>query len=146
MSNQDKDSSFITYQNILEIYQRCRENGDWAKVYLETRGKEQFFTISVNVSAGSAADTSSGVDRGKKKLVQVQCDHQRRTAFLGRRRQAAAEFAEEARTNEVREEVVGKSGEVDSFCILLSLFGTNFEIGSAMQSFFNFVHVFHKNK
>ena len=98
------------------------------------------------MSAGSAADTSSGVDRGKKKLVQVQRDHQRRTAFLERRRQAAAEFAEEARTNEVREEVVGKSGEVDSFCILLSLFGTNFEIGSAMQSFFNFVHVFHKNK
>ena len=87
----------------------------------------------MNVSAGSAADTSSGVDRGKKKLVQVQRDHQRRTAFLERRRQAAAEFAEEARTNEVREEVVGKSGEVDSFCILLSLFGTNFEIGSAMQ-------------
>ena len=133
MSNQDKDSSFITYQNILEIYQRCRENGNWAKVYLETWGKEQFFTISVNMSAGSAADTSSGVDRGKKKLVQVQRDHQQRTAFLERRRQAAAEFAEEARTNEVREEVVGKSGEVDSFCILLSLFGTNFEIGSAMQ-------------
>ena len=66
------------------------------------------------MSAGSAADTSSGVDRGKKKLVQVQRDHQRRTAFLERRHQAAAEFADEARTNEVREEVVGKSGEVDS--------------------------------
>ena len=94
----------------------------------------------MNVSAGSAADTSSGVDRGKKKPGRTA-----RTAFLERRRQAAA-FEEEARTNEVREEVVGKSGEVDSFCILLSLFGTNFEIGSAMQSFFNFVHVFHKNK
>ena len=97
------------------------------------------------MSAGSAADTSSGVDRGKKKPGQVRRDHQRRTAFLERRRQASA-FEEEARTNEVREEVVGKSGEVDSFCILLSLFGTNFEIGSAMQSFFNFMHVFHKNK
>ena len=32
------------------------------------------------------------------------------------------------------------------FLHLLSIFGTNFEIGSAMQSFFNFVHVFHKNK
>ena len=97
------------------------------------------------MSAGSAADTSSGVDRGKKKPGQVRRDHQRRTSFLERLRQAAA-FEKEARTNEVREEVVGKSGEVDSFCILLSLFGTNFEIGSAMQSFFNFVHVFHKTK
>ena len=32
------------------------------------------------------------------------------------------------------------------FLHLLSIFGTNFEIGSAMQSFFYFVHVFHKNK
>ena len=111
MSNQDKDSSFITYQNILEIYQRCRENGDWAKVYIESRGKEQFFTISVNVSAGSAADASTGVERGdkkrKKKPGQVRRDHQRRIAFLERRCQAAT-LAEEARTNEVREEEVEK--------------------------------------
>ena len=52
------------------------------------------------MSAGSAADTSSGVDRGKKKLVQVQRDHQRRTAFLERRRQAAA-VAEEARIDKI---------------------------------------------
>ena len=31
------------------------------------------------------------------------------------------------------------------FLHLLSIFGTNFETGLAMQSFFNFVHVFHKN-
>ena len=71
----------------------------------------------MNVSAGSAADASSGVERGdkkrKKKPGQVRRDQQRRTAFLERRRQAAT-LAEEARTNEVREEEVKKSGKVDS--------------------------------
>ena len=112
MSNQDNDSSHITFNNILEIYQKCRRSGDWIKVYLETRGTEQFFTISVNVSAGSTAATSSGMEiRKKKKPGQVRRDQQRRAAFLERRRQAAT-VAEEARTNKIREEQVEKSTDV----------------------------------
>ena len=115
MSNQDNDFSPVTYYNILELYQKCRKNGDWAKVYLETRGREQFFTISVNVLAGSSAGTSSGVEKEsrkrKKKPGQVRRDQQRRAVFLERRRQAA-ELAEEARTNKIREEQVEKSTDV----------------------------------
>ena len=114
MSNQDEDSRHITYHNILELYQRCKENGDWAKVYLETRGGNQFFTISVNVSAGSTTGTSSGMEtKKKKKPGQVRRDKQRRTAFMERRRQAAA-VAEEARIDKIREEQVEKSGDVET--------------------------------
>ena len=115
MSNQDNDSSHITYNNILEFYQKCRRSGDWAKVYLETRGREQFFTISVNVSTGPTAGTNSGVEsrKKKKKPGQVRRDQQRRAAFLERRRQATA-VAEEARTNEIREDEVQKSGDVET--------------------------------
>ena len=114
MSNQDNDSSHITFNNILELYQKCRRSGDWAKVYLETRGSDQFFTISVNVSAGSTAATSSGMEREskkrKKKPGQVRRDQQRRIAFLEKRRQAAA-LAEEARIDKIREEQVEKSDD-----------------------------------
>ena len=114
MSNQVNDSSHITFNNILELYQKCRRSGDWAKVYLETRGTEQFFTISVNVSAGFSTGTTSGVEirKKKKKPGQVRRDQQRRTAFLERRRQAAT-VAEEAGTDEIREEEVEKSGDVE---------------------------------
>ena len=102
MTNQDKNSSHITYNDILEIYQKCRENGDWAKVYFETRGGDQFFTISVNVSAGSSAGATSGVERErkKKKPGQIRRDQKRREAFLERRRQAAP-LEEAARTEEI---------------------------------------------
>ena len=113
----EEDSSLITYNTILELYQKCRRNGDWAKVYLETRGRDQFFTISVNVSAGSTAGTSSGMEREskkrKKKPGQVRRDQQRRAAFLERHRQATA-LAEEARIVKIREELVEKSGDVET--------------------------------
>ena len=116
MSIQDEYSSHITYNNILELYQTCRKNGDWAKVYLETRGGNQFFTISVNVSAGSTAGTTSGVEKEsrkkKKKPGQVRRDKIRRAAFLERRQ--AAKLAEEARKDEIGNEPVEKSGEVDT--------------------------------
>ena len=116
MSNQDKNSSHITYNDILEIYQKCRKNGDWAKVYLETRGGTQFFTISVNVSAGPTAGTTSGVEREsrkKKKPGQVRRDKQRRAEFLERRRQAA-NSEEAARKDEIREKVAEKMVEIDT--------------------------------
>ena len=116
MSNQDENSSNITYSDILEIYLKCRRNGDWAKVYLETRGGTQFFTISVNVSAGSAAGATSGGERRerkKKKPGQLRRDQRRREAFLERRRQAA-KLAEEARTVEIIEEEVEKTVEIDT--------------------------------
>ena len=115
MSNQDKNSSHITYNDILEIYQKCRKNGDWAKVYFETRGGNQFFTISVNVSAGSSAGTTSGVEKEtkKKKPGQLRRDQQRRDAFLERRRQAAA-LEEAARKKEIEEKEMERSGNVDT--------------------------------
>ena len=117
MTNQDKNSSHITYNDILEIYQKCRKNGDWAKLYLETRGGTQFFTISVNVSAGPTAGTTSGVEREsrkkKKKPGQIRRDKQRRDEFLERRRQAA-NLEEAARTDEIREEVVQKTVDIDT--------------------------------
>ena len=115
MTNQDKNSSHITYNDILEIYQKCRENGDWAKVYFETRGGNEFFTISVNVSAGSAAGTTSGVEKEKKKKKpgQIRRDQKRREAFLERRRQAAP-LEEAARTEEIEEKEVEKSDNVDT--------------------------------
>ena len=116
MSNQDDNSGHTTYYNILEIYQKCRKNGDWAKVYLETRGGNEFLTISVNVSAGSTADSTSGMEnrkeKKKKKPGQVRRDQRRRMAFLERQRQAARS-AEAVKTNEIRNDEVEKSGEVD---------------------------------
>ena len=117
MTNQEEDSSPITYNNILELYQKCRRNGDWAKVYLETRGKEQFFTISINVSAGSTAGTTSGVEgesrKRKKTPAQVRRDQKRRSAFLERRRQAATP-AEVVGTVKIREDEVEKSTDVET--------------------------------
>ena len=115
MSNQDNISSRPTYNDILELYQKCRRNGDWAKVYLETRGGVQFFTISVNVSAGSAAGATSGMERERKnkKPGQIRRDQNRRTAFLERRRQTAKQ-PEAARSDEIGEEEAEKTVDIDT--------------------------------
>ena len=58
MSHQDKEDAF---KNILELYQKCKRNGDWAKFYIETCGGKEFFTISVCPAAGSGARTKTVV-------------------------------------------------------------------------------------
>ena len=85
------------------------------------------------MSAGSSADTYSGVEirKKKKKPGQVRRDQQRRAAFLERRRQAAT-VAEEARTNEIREEEVEKSGDVDTGAGETGS-GVGFETGQASE-------------
>ena len=70
----------------------------------------------MNVSAGSTADTTSGVEREsrkKKKPGQVRRDKQRRAEFLERRRQAA-KSEEAARKDEIREKVAEKMVEIDT--------------------------------
>ena len=79
------DNSQTAYQSVLDLYQRCRRNGDWAKVYLETRDGEDFCTISIHSSAGGSA----GVARVEK-ASQVRRDRLRRAAFLEKRNQAAS--------------------------------------------------------
>ena len=125
-----KDNSQTTYQSILDIYQRCRRNGDWAKVYMETQDGREFFTISVQSSAGRSAG-GAGVEKAEKvkfkKPSQVRRDRRRRSAFLERRNQEAAAtpatptpctVTSEAGTDMVKEEekVASKSvaGETSS--------------------------------
>ena len=99
MLDHNKDNTAATYDNILEIYQRCRSNGDWAKVYLETQGGVEFVTISVRTSAGQTAGARTGLERGPKpkykRPSQLRRDRLRRADFLERRRQAAATQREE---------------------------------------------------
>ena len=81
----NNDNSRI-FHNILEIYQRCKRNGEWAKVYLETQNGQEFVTISVCSSAGAA-----GVEKTKKKSPsQLRRDRERHSAYLERQHQAAA--------------------------------------------------------
>ena len=87
------DNSHTTINSILEIYQRCRRKGDWAKVYLETQDGRDFFSISVSPSAGTTAG-GAGVEKmeraKRKNPSQVRRDRQRRAAFLERRHQGVA--------------------------------------------------------
>ena len=107
MSRQFNDTTPLTYTDILEFYQRCRRHGDWAKVYLETQGGREFFTISVSLAAGNSAGSTTGLDREQrrktKKPSQMCRDRQRRETFLENRRQAATTV--EVARNEIREEV-----------------------------------------
>ena len=88
------DNSQTAYQSIMDLYQRCRRNGDWAKVYLETRDGQDFCTISLHSSAGGSAAGVAREEKAKnvrtKKPSQVRRDRLRRAAFLERRNQAAA--------------------------------------------------------
>ena len=107
MSRQFNDTTPLTYNDILDLYQRCRRHGDWAKVYLETQGGREFFTISVSLAAGNSAGSTTGLDRDlrrkTKKPSQMRRDRQRRETFLENRRQAATTV--EVARNEIREEV-----------------------------------------
>ena len=106
MSRQFNDTTPLTYNDILDFYQRCRKHGDWARVYLETQGGQEFFTISVSLTAGNSADSTTGLDREQrrktKKPSQIRRDGQRRERFLEKRRQAATTV--EVTRNEIREE------------------------------------------
>ena len=88
----------------------------------------------MNVSVGSSAGTSSGVEREsrkrKKKPGQVRRDQQRRAVFLERRRQAA----ELARTNEIREEQVEKSTDVKQARAGETSSGVGVEAGQANET------------
>ena len=89
MSPVNNDNS-QTFHNILEIYQRCKRNGDWAKVYLETQNGKEFVTLSVCSSAGTSAG-AAGVEKTKKKSPsQLRRDRTRHSAYLERRHQAVA--------------------------------------------------------
>ena len=88
------DNSQTAYQSIMDLYQRCRRNGDWAQVYLETRDGQDFCTISLHSSAGGSAAGVAREEKAKnvrtKKPSQVRRDRLRRAAFLERRNQTAA--------------------------------------------------------
>ena len=115
MSRQFNDTTPLTYTDILEFYQRCRRHGDWARVFLETQGGEEFFTISVSLAAGNSACSTTGLDREELRRKTKKPSQIRRERVLEKRRQATT-TAEVAR-NEIREEVqeedmtVNKSGE-----------------------------------
>ena len=75
-------------------------------MYLETQGGQEFLTISVSLTAGNSADSTTGLDREQrrktKKPSQIRRDVQRRERFLEKRRQAATTV--EVARNEIREE------------------------------------------
>ena len=89
----NSDNTHRTIHSILELYQRCRRKGDWAKVYLETQDGRECFSISVSPSAGTTAG-GAGVEKmeraKRKNPSQVRRDRQRRAAFLERRHQGVA--------------------------------------------------------
>ena len=123
MLHHDKDTTTATYNNILEIYQRCRSNGDWAKDYLETQGGKEFFAILVCTSAGNTAGAGAGLERGPKpkykKPSQLRRDRLRRADFLELRRQVAATETKEDK-DEMRPSatLTGMSEQIDEDVIV----------------------------
>ena len=89
----NRDNCHTTIDSILELYQRCKRNGDLAKVYLETQDEREFFSISVSPSAGTTTGEAGEekMERAKRKNPsQVRRDRLRRAAFLERRNQGVA--------------------------------------------------------
>ena len=110
----NSDNSQRTIHSILELYQRCRRNGDWAKIYIETQDGKEFFSFSVSPSAGSSAG-GAGVEKvksvRKKNPSQVRRDQKRRAAFLERFRQKAEPTAAETTSTPSLETDEFKVGE-----------------------------------
>ena len=138
MISWDSENSSSAFYSILEIYQKCRTNGDWAKLYLETQDGKEFFTISICPSAGNSAVRAGEEKIKKKKPSQIRRDRLRRAAFLERRYQEAAVTpattttpcmeATKARTDKVEDEgvettrveevtnVTGKTSSTEATC------------------------------
>ena len=85
----NNDNSHATIHSILELYQRCRRNGDWARIYLETQDGREFFSISISPSAGTSAGVEKVNRARKKNPSQVRRDQKRRAVFLERRHKKA---------------------------------------------------------
>ena len=110
----NKNSS-TTFHSILELYQQCRRNGDWARIYLETQDGREFFTVSICPLAGKPAGVAEEEKKKpkKKKPSQVRRDQLRRAAFLERRQRQASE-ADSVTTNKFRDEEENKAEDMET--------------------------------
>ena len=67
---------------LLEIYRKCKQNGECASLFLETKnGKDSTITFSINCPEAGAP--AAGLPRRRKKTPsQLKRDYARRKAFL----------------------------------------------------------------
>ena len=106
------DNNSTTIHSILDLYQQCRRNGDWARMYLETQDGREYFTISICPSAGKPANGPEQKKVKRKKPSQVRRDQFRRAAFLERKQCHKTESV--SATNKIKDEEENKVEEKET--------------------------------
>ena len=75
-----------TIATLLELFQRCKKNGDHASLFMETmNGQDNKITFSINCPAGSQPAGSSCPRRRWKTPSQLRRDKERKDKFLAKK-------------------------------------------------------------
>ena len=106
------DNNSTTIHSILDLYQQCRRNGDWARMYLETQDGREYFNISICPSAGKPAGVAEEEKVKTKKPSQVRRDRFRRASFLERKQCQKTESV--SATNKIKDEEENKVEEKET--------------------------------